>query len=432
MINRRLEIALHSALEQFPAVVLTGARQSGKTTLSRALLPEADYVTFDIPSDAAFAAADPALFLAKHGEPLIVDEFQYVPELPRQLKVMIDADRRPGRFLLTGSQQFSSLGSVAESLAGRCAVLTLPMLSCAELRIQDRGTLDRYLWRGGFPELWQRPEIDRKLWLSSYLATYLERDVRTLANIGSLRDFDRFLRAVALRTGQLCVFSELARDVGISVGTARAWLSILEARQQIFLLEPYHLNRGKRLIKTPKIYFQETGMLVFLLGFQSWSDVQASHYWGAVWENAVVSEAKKLRCIQADSRPLWFWRTAAGDEIDLLIEIGPELFIAVEIKATSMPSAHQAAAFTKFTALHGEGSLRKKIICCRVDESRPLFAGSDIQVSPLWDLTTIERRGRCEMEQPEVGPKGEGVGTTESNGTDLHNQAAGRSRGRLQ
>lgn len=386
MITRRLEASLRLALEQFPAVVVTGARQSGKTTLARAVMPQADYITFDIPSDAAFAATDPALFLSRYSEPLILDEFQYVPELTRHLKVLIDSDRRPGRFLLTGSQQFSSLGRVSESLAGRCAILTLGMLSCNELNIQDQDGLDRYLWRGGFPELWQRPDLDRSLWLSSYLATYLERDVRTLGNIGSLRDFDRFLRAIALRAGQLCVFSELARDVGISVGTARSWISILEASQQIFLLEPYHLNRGKRLIKTPKIYFQETGMLVFLLGFQSWSDVTLSHYWGSVWENAVVAEARKVRCQQADPRPLWFWRTAAGDEIDLLIELGPEEFVAVEAKASIMPNLHHAAAFSKFTALHGEQSLRKKLICCRCSESRFLTANSDITISPLWNL----------------------------------------------
>jgi predicted AAA+ superfamily ATPase len=388
MISRKLEESLRLALKQFPAVVVTGARQSGKTTLARAVMPEANYITFDIPSEAAFAASDPAHFLSKYIEPLILDEFQYVPELTRHLKVLIDSDRRPGRFLLTGSQNFSSLGSVSESLAGRCAVLTLPMLSCNELNIRGQNELDRYLWRGGFPELWQRPELDRSLWLSSYLATYLERDVRTLGNIGSLRDFDRFLRAVALRAGQLCVFSELARDVGISVGTARSWISILEASQQIFLLEPYHLNRGKRLIKTPKIYFQETGMLVFLLGFQSWPDVISSHYWGSVWENAVVAEARKMRCQQADPRPLWFWRTAAGDEIDLLMEVGPEEFIAVEAKAAVMPTHQHAAAFSKFTALHGEQSLRKKLICCRCSESRSLSANSDVALTPLWNLET--------------------------------------------
>jgi predicted AAA+ superfamily ATPase len=151
-------------------------------------------------------------------------------------------------------------------------------------------------------------------------------------------------------------------------------------------LEPYHLNRGKRLIKTPKIYIQETGMLVFLLGFQSWSDVTASHYWGAVWENAVVAEARKMRFLEADPRPLWFWRTAGGDEIDLLMEVGPEEFIAVEAKTTTIPSAHQAAAFSKFTAPHGEKSLKRKIICCRESQSRPLVEGSDVTVSPLWDL----------------------------------------------
>lgn len=384
MIKRIIASQLQKAFRQFPTVVVTGARQSGKTTLARDLYPEADYITFDIPSEAAAAAADPAGYLARFKEPVILDEFQYVPELTRHLKTLIDVRRTPGRFLLTGSQQFSSLGNISESLAGRCAVLTLPMLSCGELEIKTTPRLDEYLWRGGFPELWQRPELDRSLWLSSYLATYLERDVRTLGNIGSLRDFDRFLRAVALRAGQLCVFSELARDVGISVATARSWISILEASQQIFLLEPYHLNRGKRLIKTPKIYFQETGMLIFLLGFHDWSEVTSSRYWGAVWENAVIAEARKKRCQIADSRPLWFWRTASGDEIDLLMETGPEEFIAIEVKASPLPTNRDAGAFDKFTALHGEGSLKEKILCCRTDQKRSLTQGSDIHIAPIW------------------------------------------------
>ena len=386
MIHRKLQPLLQKALQQFPSVVVTGARQSGKTTLARSVLAAADYITFDLPAEAAAASADPVGYLARHREPTILDEFQYVPELTRQLKVLIDADRKPGRFLLTGSQQFSSMDTVSESLAGRCAVLTLPMLSCSELGVRDLKGLDQYLWIGGFPELWDRPGMDRSLWLSSYLATYLERDVRTLGNIGSLRDFDRFLRAVALRAGQLCVFSELARDVGISVGTAKSWISILEASQQIFLLEPYHLNRGKRLIKTPKIYFQETGLLIFLLGFHSWEEVIASRYWGAVWENAVIAEARKNRCLEGDTRPLWYWRTASGDEIDLLMETGAEEFIAVEAKATPTPSRRDATAFGKFTALHGEESLKEQLICCRTDATRPLEAGSPVKIIPLWEL----------------------------------------------
>ena len=386
MIHRKLQPLLQKALQQFPSVVVTGARQSGKTTLARSVLAAADYITFDLPAEAAAASADPVGYLARHREPTILDEFQYVPELTRQLKVLIDADRKPGRFLLTGSQQFSSMDTVSESLAGRCAVLTLPMLSCSELGVRDLKGLDQYLWVGGFPELWDRPGMDRSLWLSSYLATYLERDVRTLGNIGSLRDFDRFLRAVALRAGQLCVFSELARDVGISVGTAKSWISILEASQQIFLLEPYHLNRGKRLIKTPKIYFQETGLLIFLLGFHSWEEVIASRYWGAVWENSVIAEARKNRCLEGDTRPLWYWRTASGDEIDLLMETGAEEFIAVEAKATPTPSRRDATAFGKFTALHGEESLKKQLICCRTDATRPLEAGSPVKIIPLWEL----------------------------------------------
>ena len=178
---------------------------------------------------------------------------------------------------------------VTESLAGRCAVLALPTLSLAE-RFPD-ATLketDAFCWRGGFPELWQRPDLDRDLWLGSYFATYLERDVRNLLNIGNLRDFDRFLRVAALRVGQLLSLSEMARDVGIAPNTAKSWLSILEASRQLFLLEPYHSSASKRLIKTPKLYFTDSGLLIYLLGFPDWQAVIKNAAWGALWENLVT------------------------------------------------------------------------------------------------------------------------------------------------
>ncbi|MCA9439651.1 MAG: ATP-binding protein, partial [Candidatus Omnitrophica bacterium] len=217
---------IRKAVAQFPVVVVTGARQAGKTSLVRHLFPDAQYVTFDIPQTAESARLDFGAFLRRHPDPLIIDEVQYVPEVLRHLKSGVDQDRRPGRFILTGSQDFMLMEGVTESLAGRCAVLSLPTLSLAEV---DAGAttekMDLFCWRGGFPELWQRPELDREMWLGSYLSTYLERDVRNILNIGSLRDFDRFLRAAALRVGQLLSLSELARDVGIAPNTAKSWIS---------------------------------------------------------------------------------------------------------------------------------------------------------------------------------------------------------------
>ncbi len=257
--------------------MLSGARQAGKTSLVRHLFPQADYVTLDIPRDAETARLDPSGFLADRREPLIVDEVQYVPELPRYLKIAIDRDRRPGRFILTGSQDFSLMQGVSESLAGRCAVLSLPTLSLVE--VFHTATLqetDAFCWRGGFPELWQRPDLDHDLWLGSYVATYLERDVRNSLKVGSLRDFDRFLRAAALRVGQLLSLAKLAHDVGITPNTpntAKSWLSILQASRLVILLEPYHRSPSKRLIKKPKLYFADSGLLIYLLGFTNWAAV---------------------------------------------------------------------------------------------------------------------------------------------------------------
>jgi uncharacterized protein len=246
------------AFAQFPCLVLSGARQAGKTSLVRHLFPQADYVTLDIPRDAETARLDPSGFLASRREPLIVDEVQYVPELPRHLKIAIDRDRRPGCFILTGSQDFSLMQGVSESLAGRCAVLSLPTLALAEAfpaaTLQDA---DAFCWRGGFPDLWQRPELDRDLWLGSYFATYLERDVRNTLKVGSLRDFDRFLRAGALQVGQLLSLVELARDVGIAPNTAKSWLSILQASRPSGL--PTMKPSGTRLPPWPSIHGKING-----------------------------------------------------------------------------------------------------------------------------------------------------------------------------
>jgi predicted AAA+ superfamily ATPase len=365
-------------------VVLTGARQAGKTSLVRHLYPRADYVTFDIPRDAEAARLDPAAFLQRRREPLIIDEVQYVPEIARHLKPVVDRDRHPGRFLLTGSQDLSVMQGVTESLAGRCAVLSLPTLALAE--VAPDATLeqvDAFCWRGGFPELWQRPELDRDLWLGSYLATYLERDVRNVLNIGSLRDFDRFLRAAAIRVGQLVSLSELARDVGIAPNTAKSWLSVLEASRQLFLVSPYHRSAGKRLIKTPKLYFADSGLLTYLLGYPDWTAVTQHAAWGAIWENLVISEVWKQFQSRGERPPCWFWRTAQGEEIDLLIERGPGQFLAVECKVGVEPDGRSLRGFAALEKVYGAKALRRGVVACRTPAAYPLAEQSRIAALPL-------------------------------------------------
>lgn len=362
--------ALSKALRRFPVVVLTGARQVGKTTLARTLRHNASYVSLDDPARAAEAHLAPATFLSSLVVPAVIDEIQYAPEVFRYLKQAVDRARRPGAYLVTGSQAFGLMAGVTESLAGRAAVFTLPALSLAEVHAQPSLTeIDGFLWRSGFPELWQRPGLDRDLWLGSYVATYLERDVRQVLQVGDLRDFGRFLRAAALRAGQLLSYADLARDVGIAPNTAKRWMSVLEASQQVFLLEPWHRQRHKRLIKAPKLYFNETGLLCHLMGFRSFDSLMAHSSWGAVWENFVVSEVRKRLMLTARPAPMWFWRTANGDEVDLLIETAPERFVAVECKTAEHPDTATARGLTKLVEEYGPAALAKGLIACRTSTS---------------------------------------------------------------
>lgn len=383
-IERCLSAALRRAFAQFPVTVLTGARQAGKTSLVRRLFPQADYVTFDVPRDAEAARLDPEGFFARRREPLILDEIQYVPTVLRHLKSRVDKARRPGRFLLTGSQEFSLMQGVTESLAGRCAVLGLPTLSLVEVsRDATLRETDAFCWRGGFPELWQRPELERDLWLGSYVATYLERDVRNALNVGSLRDFDRFLRAAALRAGQLLSLSELARDVGVTPNTAKSWISILQASQQVFLLEPYHTSAGKRLVKTPKLYFSDSGLLAYLLGFPDWPAVTQNAAWGAVWENLVLSEVRKHFLNAGRRPPCWFWRTASGEEVDLLVEGGPKRFLAVECKTAAVIGGRDLRGFAALENTYGPKAMIRGAVVCRSDKPYPLVDKSRIAALPL-------------------------------------------------
>jgi len=323
-IDRRLSSQVLSAARQFPALVVTGGRQTGKTTLLRHLFPDASFASLDLPSAAGQADERGEEFLRGYQEPVILDEVQYAPGLFRHLKVAIDARRSErGRFLMTGSQKFSLMHALSESLAGRCAVLELDTLSSTEILAafpEEVIPSEEILWRGGFPELWRDREVEPRLFYSSYTATYLERDVRLALRVGSLRDFERFVRACALRSGRLLNLTELARDVGIAGTTARDWLSVLEASSQVVLLEPYFNNPTRRLIKTPKLYFRDTGLLCFLLGIETPGSLASSPLLGAVWETFVLGQILRARAAAGSAGQVFFWRDAHGMEVDFLIE----------------------------------------------------------------------------------------------------------------
>lgn len=357
-IRRALEPTLAQVASEFPAVVVTGPRQSGKTTLLRRWAGgDYGYVSLELPDVRAVATEDPRSFLARHPPPVIFDEVQWAPEILFYVKERIDERRdEPGQFLLTGSQDLLLTAQVAESLAGRAAVLRLLPLSRREaapgrlhapfLWEAEEATgpgvaatpteLWREFVRGCYPELVANPRRDASLWHSSYVQTYLERDVRNLRRVGDLSQFQSFLRALAARSGQLLNASDLARDLGVVTNTIRAWLSVLEATHQIVYVRPYFANIGKRLVKSPKVYFTDTGILCHLTGLRDTEHAAAGPMAGAIMETAVLAEIRKTLANRGVDAPIYFWRTAGGVEVDFLVQVADQL-VPVEVKKTATP-----------------------------------------------------------------------------------------------
>jgi uncharacterized protein len=367
--QRTISKLLKRAATQFPAVIVTGARQTGKTTALRSLFPSHHYVSLDLPSAADLAERDPEAFLHEHPGPVLIDEVQYAPKLFRHLKIAIDSERHTaGQFILTGSQKFALMKAVSESLAGRCAVLELETLSFDEISEhqpypETLAMLVGTIVRGGFPDLWRDTSIEHTLFYRSYLSTYLERDVRQILNVASLRDFERFVRACAARSGQLLDKAGLARDVGISSKAANDWLSVLEASNQIQLLEPYFENVGKRLVKSPKLYLSDTGLLCYLLGLDETS-LPKSSYLGAVWETAVYAQLRKERELRGGRATLWFYRDAQQQEVDFLVADGNTRQL-IEVKWTENPDARDARVLGRVTDILRQRSsdVRSAILC---------------------------------------------------------------------
>ena len=361
-IPRDASAALRRLARGFPVVAITGPRQSGKTTLVRATFPGKAYVSLEDPDERAFALADPRAFLGRFARGAILDEVQRAPELFSYLQTRVDEKRSAGQFVLTGSQQFGLMASITQSLAGRVGLVHLLPFALAELKAQGKlgVTLSGVLFRGLYPPLYSR-RVAPPQWYASYVATYVERDVRQVAVISNLAVFGRFLKMCAARCGQLLNLSSLANDCGISHVTARAWLTVLEASYIVHLLPPYHVNFGKRLVKMPKLYFYDTGLAAYLLDIRDARQLETHPARGALFESLLVSEWLKHRFNRGLPANAFFWRDNVGHEIDLLLDHGSSLQ-PVEMKSGQTPSGDYFATLRKWLAWAGARVRRPAIV----------------------------------------------------------------------
>jgi hypothetical protein len=384
-IARDVEARLHRSARTRPVVVLTGARQTGKTSTLRRLFPEHAFVSLDLPTEAEQAEKEPAAFLRRHRPPVIIDEVQYAPALFRHLKVAVDARRRRyGQFLLTGSLKFSLMAGVAESLAGRADIVELETLSLREVMTGAPAArrLEDVIVRGGFPELHANPDIDTAAFYNSYIATYLERDVRSLANVSSLRDFERFLRACALRSANLLNKADLARDVGIAPSTANQWLSVLQASGQVAVLEPWFSNRTKSIVKSPKLYLSDSGLLCALLNVRTVEDLRDAPAAGAIWETFVFAQLRHRERRAGREASLFFWRDRTR-EVDFVVERAGQLEL-FEAKWTEIANARDAVNLEFVSRVVHPRKIRRASIICRTPNAYPLTP--NVQVVPAGEL----------------------------------------------
>ncbi|OGV26407.1 MAG: ATPase [Legionellales bacterium RIFCSPHIGHO2_12_FULL_37_14] len=390
MFTRTLTPHVQKLSQYFPVLLITGPRQVGKTTLlQQASMGKRHYVSLDDLEARSLAQQDPKGFLQHYSPPVTIDEIQYAPELFSYIKIYVDTHKNPGDFWLTGSQKFSLMKNIQESLAGRIAILDLLGLSQAEISgyanklgpflptdnwidkaRKLRGTkispiLEIYqrIWNGSFPKIIQQPDFPRNEYFKSYIQTYIERDIRDLLSVQNILIFQRFIKALAARTAQLLNIADLARDVDISHQTAKAWLSVLQASGLIYLLYPYHNNLTKRLVKTPKVYFLETGLCTYLTQWSSPETLEAGALSGAILETYIFTEILKSYWHNAKDANFYFYRDTDQKEIDLLIESDGYLY-PVEFKKTSTPSKLSFSAFNLLEKFHCPLGLGA-VICLR-------------------------------------------------------------------
>lgn len=391
------------ASEQFPVLLLTGPRQVGKTTLLQHLCPpDRRYVSLDDPAVRTLAAEDPALFLQRFEPPLLVDEIQYAPQLLPHVKMAADTARKPGLFWLTGSQQFHMMKGISETLAGRVGILHLLGFSGRE---RDQADLDvppflptpdrirrreadarrltlrqiyREIWTGGYPALVAGPARNRDLFFSSYVQTYLQRDVRDLTQVGNEASFLRFVKACAARTAQLLNLSELARDADVSVNTAKSWLSILQASFQVALLQPLHSNVTKRLVKRPKLYFLDTGLCAYLTEWTTPETLESGAMAGAILETYVLGELLKSWWHSGLEPRIYYYRDRDGGEIDFVFMQNQKAY-PIEVKKSASPGPD---SFRAFEALHRSGAnVGQGAVLCLCREVLPLTR--EVQAVPI-------------------------------------------------
>lgn len=392
---RTLAQTVKKAMRSFPAIVVTGPRQSGKTTLLKILFAKTHrFVTLEDPDVRMRAKEDPIRFLDQFRPPIIIDEIQYVPELLSYIKTRIDQKRKPGQWLFAGSQNFVLMQGISQSLAGRAAVLSLLPFSFAERidqgdrvkempdlfqklnpeqKCENKISITELILRGNYPEIASKRTVDRQLWCGSYISTYLERDVRNLAQVGDLGQFERFLRLCAIRTGQILNLSELAKEVGMSVPTMKRWLSILETGHQVYLLYPYYKNLGKRLVKSPKLYFNDTGLASYLLGINNRETLLNSPNFGNLFETMVVTDFLKRFLHFGQMPSMYYLRTRDGLEVDLVIELGQKLHL-FEIKAAMTIMPKHAFSLTRISTQFGS-MVRTSAVISASDENFHLTQG---------------------------------------------------------
>ena len=385
MIHRVLQSKLIELSSKFPVITLTGPRQSGKSTLLRETFPDYKYVSLENPSDRIFAESDPKGFLSTYPDKTIIDEVQRVPDLFSYIQTHIDIANKEGMYMLAGSHNFLLMQSISQSLAGRTAVLKLLPFSHREMH---EGAIlptpvEKEIFTGGYPRIYDK-EIDPVIYYQSYLQTYLERDVRLLKNIGNINNFVRFLKLCAGRIGQLLNLSSLANECGIAVSTANEWLSVLEASYICYRLLPDFNNLNKRLVKTQKLYFYDTGVACSLLNITSPDQLSTHYLKGGLFENLVINEFIKRECNKALQPELTFWRDSTGDEIDLIHYDNGERK-AYEIKSGQTFSPEYFKNLAKWNKLSG-GSEKHSFVIYNGDQE---YTTSNGRIIP-WQLFGLE------------------------------------------
>lgn len=368
MIKRDMETTVRRFAYQYPVVTITGPRQSGKTTLCRMVFGDKPYVSLENPDERDFAWNDPRGFLARFPDGAVLDEIQRSPGLLSYIQGIVDDKGTPGQFVITGSQNFELLETVSQSLAGRTAIARLLPFTLSEIRKLKPASLsmDEAIYSGGYPRIFDR-ELDPTEALSFYFNTYVERDLRQLINVRDLARFETFLKLCAARCGQLVNLSSIGNDCGVTYNTVKHWLSILEASYIIKLLPPYHRNLGKRLVKTPKLYFVDTGLASYLLGIQNVGHVRTHPARGAMFENLVLSELLKNRFNRGKADNLYFLRDRTGNEVDFMLDYGPAMDL-VEVKAGQTVSGNFFSGIEYYRRLYKEA--RNCLLVYGGDESR--------------------------------------------------------------